>query len=81
MKDTPLKELVELLNQAKSLAEANIGKADNFDLEDLSYALENYIDELNEIEEFETHDDDDDDDDDDIVIRFKRSHSSVIWRL
>jgi len=55
----PLKELVELLNQAKSLAEANIEKADNFDLEDLSYKLEEYIDELNGIEEFETYDDDD----------------------
>ena len=36
----PLKELVSLLNKAKSLAESNIEKADNFDLEDLSYKLE-----------------------------------------
>jgi len=53
----PLKELVNLLNKAKSLAEANIEKADNFDLEDLSNELERYIDELNEIEKFETYDD------------------------
>jgi hypothetical protein len=54
----PLKELVSLLNQAKSLAKSNIGKADNFDLEDLSYKLEEYIDELNGLGKFETYDED-----------------------
>ncbi len=54
----PLKELVSLLSKAKSLAESNIGKADNFDLEDLSYKLEEYIDELNELGKFETYDED-----------------------
>ena len=54
----PLKELVSFLNKAKSLAESNIEKADNFDLEDLSNELERYIDELNELGKFETYDED-----------------------
>jgi hypothetical protein len=52
------KELVKILEQAIELANQNIGKADNFDLEDFAQTLENYVDELNEIEEFETYDDD-----------------------
>jgi len=53
------KKLVKILEQAIELANQNIGKADNFDLEDLTQTLENYVDELNEIKEFETYDDDD----------------------
>ena len=53
----PVEKLVKLLNQAKSLAEANIEKAENFDLDDLSQTLENYIDELNEIGKFEVYED------------------------
>ena len=54
----PLKELVSLLEKAKSLAESNIRKADNFDLEDLSYELEKYIDKLNKLGKFETYNED-----------------------
>jgi len=53
------KELVKILEQAIELANQNIGKADNFDLEDLAQTLENYVDDLNEIEEFEVYDDED----------------------
>jgi hypothetical protein len=53
------KELVKILEQAIELANQNISKAHNFDLEDLAQTLENYVDDLNEIEEFESYDDDD----------------------
>jgi len=52
-------ELVKILKQAIKLADQNIDKAHNFDLVDFSQTLENYVDELNEIENFETYDDDD----------------------
>ena len=55
--NNPVEKLVKLLNQAKSLAEANIEKAENFDLVDLSETLENYIDELNKIGKFEVYED------------------------
>ena len=50
-----MKELIQHLEAAKKIAEANIGKADNFDLEDLSDTLDSIIDELKEIGEFETY--------------------------
>lgn len=50
-------ELVKILEQAIELANQNIDKAHNFDLVDLAQTLENYVDELNEIEEFELYDD------------------------
>lgn len=49
-----MEELIKHLEAAKKIAEANIGKADNFDLEDLSDTLDSIIDELKEIGEFET---------------------------
>jgi hypothetical protein len=52
-----IKELIRHLEAAKQIAEDNIEKADNFDLEDLSYNLESIIDELKEIGEFETYED------------------------
>ena len=53
------KELIKHLEAAKKLAENNISKADNFDLEDLSYTLDSIIEELKEIEDFEVYDDED----------------------
>ena len=53
-------ELVKILKQAIELADQNISKAHNFDLEGLSQMLDSYVDDLNEIEEFESYDDDDD---------------------
>jgi hypothetical protein len=50
-----MKELIKHLEAAKTIAEQNIGKADNFDLEDLSDTLDSIIDELKEIGEFETY--------------------------
>ena len=54
---TPIEQLKSLLRQAIELAEANINNAHNFDLEDLSQVLEGYVDELNEIGNFETYPD------------------------
>jgi hypothetical protein len=53
-------ELVKILKQAIELADQNISKAHNFDLESLSQMLDSYVDDLNEIEKFETYDDYDD---------------------
>jgi len=55
------KELVKILKQAIELANKNIDKAHNFDLEDLSQKLDRYVDDLNEIERFEKIDFEDDD--------------------
>ena len=55
------KELVKILKQAIKLANKNIDKAHNFDLEDLSQTLDRYVDDLNEIERFEQIDFEDDD--------------------
>lgn len=52
------KDLVKILKQAIKLADKNIGKVDNFDLEDFSQTLDRYVDELNGIKKFETYDDD-----------------------
>ena len=52
-------ELVKILKQAIELADQNISKAHNFDLEGLSQMLDSYVDDLNEIEEFESYNDDD----------------------
>ena len=51
-------ELVKILKQAIELADQNISKAHNFDLEGLSQMLDSYVDDLNEIEKFEIYDDD-----------------------
>jgi hypothetical protein len=53
------KELVKILKQAIKLANKNISKAHNFDLEGLSQMLDSYVDDLNEIKKFETYDYDD----------------------
>jgi len=45
--------------QAIKLANKNIDKAHNFDLEGLSQMLDSYVDDLNEIKKFETYSFDD----------------------
>lgn len=49
------KDLIKILDQAIELANGNIGKSDNFDLESFSQTLENYVDELSKIKKFETY--------------------------
>ena len=49
------KKLVKILEQAIELANKNISKAHNFDLEDFAQELEKYVDKLNEIEKFQTY--------------------------
>jgi hypothetical protein len=53
----PIEQLKSLLQQAIVLAENNIDQAHNFDLEDFNHVLESYVDELNEIGNFETYPD------------------------
>ena len=53
------KELVKILKQAIKLSNKNISKTHNFDLEGLSQMLDSYVDDLNEIKEFETYSFDD----------------------
>ena len=53
------KELVKILKQAIKLANKNIVKAHNFDLEGLSQMIDRYVDDLNEITKFETYSFDD----------------------
>ena len=43
------------LKQAMEIAEANIEKAENIDLENIAQTLESFIDELEEIGDFETY--------------------------
>ena len=52
------KDLVKILKQAIKLADKNIYKVDNFDLEDFFQTLDRYVDKLNKIKKFETYDDD-----------------------
>ena len=59
MANTPINELITLLNSAIQIANDNIQNADNFDLEDLSQVLESYVDELTDIGDFEKFDDED----------------------
>ena len=53
------KELVKILKQAIKLADKNIDKAHNFDLEGLSQMIDRYVDDLNKIKKFETYSFDD----------------------
>ena len=51
-----IEKLKLYLKQAMEIAEANIRKAENIDLENMAQTLESFIDELNDIGEFETYD-------------------------
>jgi hypothetical protein len=54
MKD--IEKLKKALETAVKICEKNISKAHNIDLEDMAQTLESYLDQLNEIEDFETYD-------------------------
>jgi hypothetical protein len=53
MKD--IEKLKLSLKQAMEIAEANIEKAENIDLVNMAQILESFIDELNDIGDFESY--------------------------
>ena len=59
MKD--INKLIKLLSEANDIVVNNIEYAHNIDLDDMSNTLDNMIDELTSIVDFETFDDGDDD--------------------
>ena len=50
-----IEKLKSYLKQAMEIANANIEKAENIDLEDMAQTLESFIDELDNIGDFETY--------------------------
>lgn len=57
MTNTPINELIALLNSAAQIARDNIQDAHNYDLEDLCQVLESHVEELESIGEFKQFDD------------------------
>ena len=57
MTNTPINELITLLNSAAQIARDNIQNAHNYDLEDLCQSLESHVEELEFIGEFKQFDD------------------------
>lgn len=57
MTNTPINELITLLNSAAKIARDNIQNAHNYDLEDLCQSLESHVEELEFIGEFKQFDD------------------------
>jgi len=57
MTNTPINELITLLNSAAQIARDNIQNAHNYDLEDLCQILESHVEELESIGEFKQFDD------------------------
>ena len=57
MTNTPINELIALLNSAAQIARDNIQDAHNYDLEDLCQVLESHVEELEFIGEFKQFDD------------------------
>jgi hypothetical protein len=57
MTNTPINELIALLNSAAKIARDNIQDAHNYDLEDLCQVLESHVEELESIGEFKQFDD------------------------
>jgi len=57
MTNTPINELITLLNSAAKIARDNIQNAHNYDLEDLCQVLESHVEELESIGEFKQFDD------------------------
>ena len=51
-------QLIQLLKQASDLACDNVKNADNIDLHDMFEQLDNYIDELKTIKQFEVYNED-----------------------
>ena len=58
-------ELRELLEKASTICSDNAHLAENIDLISMSYKLDEYIDELNAIENFEVYGDENDNDEGD----------------
>ena len=52
-----IEKLKSYLKQAMEIASANIEKAENIDLEDMAQTLESFIDELDNIGDFEIYGD------------------------
>ena len=59
--NSTITELRELLEKASAICEDNAHLADNIDLIGMSDQLDEYVDDLNKIKEFEVYDDEDDD--------------------
>jgi hypothetical protein len=55
--NSAITELKELLEKAAVICENNIEQAENIDLHSMMETLEEYVDELNAIENFEVYDD------------------------
>jgi hypothetical protein len=52
---TDISKLRELLERASSICEANLDKAENIDLHSIMETLDEYVDKLNAIENFEVY--------------------------
>jgi hypothetical protein len=52
---TDISKLRELLESASAICEANLDKAENIDLHSMMETLDEYVDELNAIENFEIY--------------------------
>jgi hypothetical protein len=50
-----INQLRELLEQASAICEDNLYKAENIDLHSMMETLDEYVDELNAIENFEVY--------------------------
>ena len=48
--------LKKLINEAVKICDKNISKAHNIDLEDMSQTLDSFLDQLKDIDDFETYD-------------------------
>jgi predicted translin family RNA/ssDNA-binding protein len=48
--------LKKLINEVVKICDKNISKAHNIDLEDMSQTLDSFLDQLNDIDDFETYD-------------------------
>jgi hypothetical protein len=57
-----INQLRELLEQASAICEDNLYKAENIDLHSMMETLDEFVDELNAIENFEVYNDEVDDD-------------------
>lgn len=50
-------QLIEALKQASKLCWDNVNKADNIDLHNMGEKIDDFIDQLNEIDDFEKYED------------------------
>jgi len=56
MKVKDIVTLKKLINEAVKICDKNISEAHNIDLEDMSQTLDSFLDQLNDIDDFETYD-------------------------